>query len=218
MELSKVEIELLSQIYPDPPRIKEGRLLGYQREALNQLRTGVHYLEGKYPGYDFTYLSFNPSSRSSSNAMLMFSEGDATYEVVVDCSRKELVCSDTFYGRVVQEEYSKALESLLKPVLGVVKSFTDFPVPVGKEIGLHTSVKELNEVKPWLARNTHLFVNKVSCNEDKQKECMGLLTGKGFYGSYLMFGVDEDKVRRLGIGQLEEIRDELDAVSFNCFG
>ncbi len=49
IEMTDHEKALLKDLYIDEERVEQGKLYGYQKSYLMQLRFAAHYLEEKYP-------------------------------------------------------------------------------------------------------------------------------------------------------------------------
>lgn len=78
IKMTKEEERILCELYVDEERIREGKLYGYQKTCLEQLRFAIEYLEEKYPDKDFVILAIHPKSKVNMRTTVEFYEpGDA---------------------------------------------------------------------------------------------------------------------------------------------
>lgn len=214
VEMTDKEMELLCQNYQDTDRIREGLLFDYQAQALGQLRAGMSYLAEKYPSQSFEVLTFEAATKFSGRATILFQGGvPGEYTLYVRPSDGEYICTDTFYGGLLREEYDKKVEEALASGGRIGRSYTRFPSPVGVELGEGATADDLFRLFPKLTRDTDLFF-VCDDHDAAAKEVQAVLTQAGFYGAYTMYFVQELPPDIL---VLESGRSDWEYAVFNCF-
>ncbi len=213
-EMTALEVELFCKVYQDTNRICEGRLFDHQEEALRQLRTGMAYLEEKYPGQTLKVLSFEPANKFNGRAEILFHSDDTEdYTVYVEPTDEKYLCTDTYYGRYLRVSYDKRVQDVLAQGGYTGMAYSRFPVPAGMEIGIETTVDDLLRIQPKLTRTTDLFL----AADDKEQvaaEVQSLLTDAGLYGVYILYFVPK---LQENLTDLDEKRTQFRRMTFQCF-
>ncbi|MBP5330502.1 MAG: serine/threonine-protein phosphatase [Lachnospiraceae bacterium] len=214
-ELSELEKKLFSEMYPNEDQINEGKLLGYQKDQLEYLRTGIAYVEGKYSAYkdDMTYTSFNSAKKTTiwANIICRYKE-DKDFIVWIKKEDGEFICKDTFYGIIYGEEYDKKIEEALKAKGYTAVSVTEFSNGIGNELSGDASLEEFMDKFPELTRKTMIYVQG-DANEELNRKVEDIIRKLDLYGSYSVYTVPAID------GQtVEELKAQsTDAYIFNTF-
>ena len=154
MEIKMTEHEkaLLDLAYTDGGRISEGKLFDYQEKALNELRAAQFYLNKRYEKQDLEIIAFQPSSQKGCVEVRFIQVGrDAEY--LLKYENEEYV--DNFYDVPHEKEYDGIVEGILKDNGITARVYTKFPYLISDKI---SSGRELLEHRPFLGRNTELFL------------------------------------------------------------
>lgn len=206
------EMELLSDLYAqDGDRIRAGKLFSHQEEALRQLRAGMDYLAQKYPDGAFTVTAFQPATKFHQSGELTLEEGGQTYTAYVEAEGEDYACSDNYYEKYLQPRYDQHLESVLSAGGYAGRSLTRFP-SASQALGPDTTVEQLLQTAPKQTRTVDLFVTAQDLDR-AAREVRDLMVQAGLYGAYTLYLVPELDV----IQTLEELRPQLESVSFSCF-
>lgn len=210
VEMTSLEMELLSQYYQDSGRISEGKLFSHQKEALLQLRAEMEYMAGKYPDGTYTITAFQPDTKFNSGAELTVEDG-GTYTVYAEAEGDRYACADNYYAKYLQPRYDEYLEELLTDNGYPCRSCTSFPV-ASDVLGAETTVEQLLELAPKQTRMVDLFVTAQD-HDKAAKDIKDLMAQAGLYGSYTVYFVtDLDDIE-----SLEAQRTDMKHVTFNCF-
>lgn len=210
IEMTSLEMELLSRYYQDDGRISEGRLFSYQKEALLQLRAEMEYMAGKYPDGTYTITAFQPDTKFNAGAELTVEDG-GMYTVYTEAEGDGYACADNYYAKYLQPRYDEYLEELLADNGYPCRSCTSFPA-ASNVLGAETTVEQLLKLAPKQTRMVDLFVTAQDHGK-AAKDIEDLMTQAGLYGSYTVyFVIDLD-----GIESLEAQRADMEYITFNCF-
>lgn len=214
-DLTEEEQKLLIAAFGDDENIRAGNLYDYQKEALVQLRTGVGYIKKKYPGEDFSVLSFSNATKLTEYASCYFQAGVSSKEYLLTITPEngEYVCRDTYYGEKIRDRYDAELETVLRKSGYEAKLYTDFSTPAGIDIDGSATMQTINEVSPKIARCTFIFVDSSLMGQGE--DIQNALYDKGAYGSYILYF--SDNLMDKSIDQLVMQRKEFKSVTFNIF-
>lgn len=204
------EIKLLLRIYQGEELIRQGKLFGYQKEALLQLRAAMSYLDRKYPDHAFAAVDFRPINTFNPSAVLTVEDGKE-YTVYAEKTDGGYDCSDNCYEKYLQPRYDQRMEEILSDNGYSGASYTRFP-SASAVLGRETTVEELLRQAPKQTRMVDLFV----IAEDRDaaaRDIQSVMTRMGFYGSYTVYFVPE----LTDIQSLEDQRSGLEHTAFNCF-
>lgn len=216
VEMTSQEIEILSAVYTDSERIREGRLFSHQLEALQQLRAGMQYLDEKYPGHKLNILTYAPATKFTPSAQfLLQGDGEETYTMTVSVTNDAYVCADSYYGTLIRDSYDKHVSELLTGGGFGAESFTTFSTPMGMEVNGDITVQEFISIEPKVSRNTHLFITETSDQDAAKTAIQALLEENGLYGSYILFFVPASEYG--DVLTMEANRSSWNYLSFNCF-
>lgn len=210
IEMTSLEMELLSQFYQDEDRIREGKLFSHQAEALLQLRTEMEYLAQKYPNGTYTITAFQPDIKFNSGAELTVEDG-GIYTVYAEAEGDRYVCSDNYYGKYLQPRYDEYLEEILTNNGYTCKSYTSFPA-ASDVLGAETSVEQLLELTPRQTRMVDLFITAQDHDKAVQ-DIKDLMTQARLYGSYTVYFV----TNLIDVQSLEAQRADMEHITFSCF-
>lgn len=188
IEMTEQEKNLLAAVFPDPDRIREGRLFAYQEKALEALRAGEAYLLGRYPDLQAQILSFLPSDLQEPWSTLRFQdEWGAEYSVSITQTDSGYQCVDDYYAARIRPEYDALVESVLLNAGFKVYAHTSFPNPLGEEFPATGTVQELLALYPKLTRQTALYLCQGDDREDLTEQLHAILRDAGLYGSYTVW-------------------------------
>lgn len=204
------EIELLSQLYQDENRIRQGKLFSHQKEALLQLRAEMEYLAQKYPDGTYTIIKFQSAIKFNSGAELTIEDG-GEYTVYAEVDGENYVCSDNYYGKYLQPRYDQHIEEVLSNGGYPGRSYSSFPAGSDK-LGPDTTVEQLLKVAPKQLRMVDLFVTAQN-HDEAVRDLQALMTQAGLYGTYMVYFVPE----LADIQTLENQRAGLEYAVFSCF-
>lgn len=186
VQMTDTEKKLFKAIFPNESEIDEGKLHGYQKEALSYLRAGFAYLQEKYPSYfekmDFT--AFNSASKFHTAAKLtFFFEENDVYYAYIQKDGEEFTCSDTFYNVLIDRKYDEKIEKILEENAFSVISDTVFSNPLGTEVDENVSLEVFMEKYPEVTRQTCLYIAD-NGNEDIRKDIEEVIKHAKIYGVY----------------------------------
>ena len=214
-DLTEEEQRLLIAAFGDDENIRAGNLYDYQKEALIQLRTGMEYLKEKYPGEDFSVLSFSNATKLTEYASCYFRAGASSKEYLLTITPEngKYVCRDTYYGEKIRNRYDAELESILRESGYETKLYTDFSTPAGMDVDGSATMRTVNEARPKIARCTFIFVDSNLMGQGENIQ--NALYDKGAYGSYILYF--SDNLMDKSIDQLVLQRKEFKSITFNIF-
>ena len=179
------------------------------------LRRGEKYLQEKYPGYTLNILTFERANTFTPWAVLRFQYKDSdVFKAFVMPKEGENSITDTFYTFFLQPKYDAMVENIFLKMGLRLRSKTDFPNAVGRELDASADVASLLEKMPELPRDTQLFL--FGGEESTNKEMVELVIREhGLYGSYTLYCLgDADG------GSMDELlagRGQYTRHRFNCF-
>ena len=214
--MTEEEIRLLSAVYDNEARLREGKLYDYQKEALDQLRAGLAYLDSKYPDFDPEILTFTPATKFTHWAQFLIrGDGEGTYTLTVEPTGDDFLCQDTCYGKWIREPYDCYVTELLQSAGISAGVYTHFPVPVGMEIGQYTTVSEFIQFSPRINRQTRLYIADSGNAEADAATIRQLLKEAGLYGHYFLYCIPADQMS--SVEEMEQNRKQWDSISFTCY-
>lgn len=218
IEMTDKEKEILIAIYADSDRIQQGKLFSHQETALQQLRAGMEYLTEKYPGYFLEVLTFEPADKFTPRARLLVQDTESkNYQVTVEPSDGNYICTDNFYGVLIRDNYDKMISDILENSGLTVFSYTEFTAYLGMSQSTDITVDKIISENPKLSRLTHLYIQTSENNDltvNKIQEC---LSDEGIYGAYFLYFVPSLKTEDVLALESDPERNSWDYVSFNCF-
>ena len=216
-EMTEQEKELLCAVFPGEDLIREGKLLDYQKQALEHLRAGKACLEARYPDEDIRILNFIQANKFNPWAELRFRRGgeEKDYLATVTPTEDGLVIADTLCGDLIRPAYDAMVEKTLGAAGFRVLSLTEFPNPIGTDLDPYGPAEELLRLYPRLKRSTRLFMAASDEREGLDEELHAVLREAGLYGSYAVGFVPS--LEDAAAEELNAAWSTLHRVSFNCF-
>lgn len=217
IELTEREKELLIAVFPGEDMIREGKLLDYQKQALEHLRAGEAYLASRYPDEDIRILNFIQANKFNPWAELRFrrGEGEKDYTAVIAPTEKSVSVSDTLCGELIAPAYDALVEKTLREAGFRALSLTVFPNPIGGDLDPYGPAEELLRLYPHLKRSTRLFLAAADEREGLDEELHAILREAGLYGSYAVGFVPS--LEGVTAEELDAGWSTLRRISFNCF-
>lgn len=214
--MTEKEIELLSAIYADAARIKEGKLFSHQEESLRELRAGMQYLAEKYPDADLEILIFEPATKWNASASALFrDQSDKNYFLAITPKDGSYICTDTYYGALLHEAYDTRVCEILAHDGYSVLAYTEFPALMGAEINAQTTTEELIGLKSKLARNTSLFIELPADKEFVREAIQKCLLETDLYGAYTLYFVPA--AENTEVSELLKNKTNWEKTVFSCF-
>ena len=222
INMTEHEKALLDLAYTDGGRISEGKLFDYQEKALNELRAAQFYLNKRYHKQDLEIIAFQPSSQKGCVEIRFIQVGSDT-EYLLKYENGEYV--DNFYDVPYEKEYDAIVEGILKDNGIIARVYTKFPYLISDKI---SSGRELLEHRPFLGRNTELFVaartlpGKEEAKEFAEK-VRGVFEKNGIYTSGMVYyilnmeGIGQDVLSLDQYAHDRRNAKDITTVTFKCF-
>lgn len=184
IQMTAMEYRLMVTAYGEGPELSKGRLFGYQKETLTQLRDAAVFLERRYPEREFHYSALTPVTRQLNQMELLFQEGGAPafYSLQMTPTEHGPRYAENFYGAVLHAAYDEWMEKTLAQKGIQALAYTIFPY-VMEDIDGTWTAERLAALGKALGRNTVLFLSGAA--DEAKAEALKALTGAlGLYGSY----------------------------------
>lgn len=225
IKLTEEEEKLLCEVYINEDRIKEGVLLDYQVECLEQIRLAKQYLEQKYPETAFEIIQIAPMSKINTITEVSFvaNSDDTVYNMQITKENDEYQAADNYYGVLIREAYDEYLtEQLKKKGFSTGITYTKFSHVYGAEIDGRLTVEKILELDKDLSRNTGIFVEGAKQEAGSiSKEIEDYVRSLGIYGSYTVYVIED----MTNVGQtgdalsdyVSNTREGIEVTYFNCF-
>lgn len=168
-EVEEWEKELLIEEYPNSEEtIREGKLYENHLALLNEIRTGMAYLEEKYPGYKFsinyrddwavTIIDYRVTEETTGERFKL--------RFYTDEERRHQP-EDDFYKYFIETDYNKYLEEQLRQQdEKIVKTKTWMIYPEGREYGLDMTMNDFITGKLELTPSVNIYVSAKDMTEE----------------------------------------------------
>ncbi len=210
-DLTEEEIRILCQAFTDARRIQRGKLLGYEKDLVRQLRFGKSYLQRKYPGEDFRLGDCIPQNNINpyTSLTLWEAEGEARYELRLETlADGSCMALDNYYGALVETEYREKLEAAAREAgAGCLGAWVRLPYLYGEEYDASLSLDALLERGLPLAAEGAVYFDAAVCGDAGDEIC-GILQEKleqgGFQGGFWIYFVAEEPEGWRDIGELRD--------------
>lgn len=187
-QVSDLEVALLAPNYPEMEISTDRGLLSYQAEGLQQLRAGMEYMEAKYPSYTVEYESFESMARPISCAVLHIKGTDCM--VQIENTADGYVCSDNFYGQLIQGEYDEFLSQVLELNNYTASVCTKFTTLRDNLTNEDSKVQQYLENYPDFTGITEIYLSVLPHGTVDASELKLTLRKARVYGSYIVYYVD----------------------------
>ena len=225
ISLDQEEEKLLCDIFVDEERIKNGILLDYQIDCLEEIRFAKQYLEEKY-AKEFEIINYDPISKLNSTGNMDFKTSDQSDEIFhlrINENDDGYYAVDNYYKVVIEEKYDDELKNIVENELEIdCKTYTVFYSLKGPEVDGTQSVEEIIALGDELDRETWFFFNQADLNDDLEQRLKGLMKENHLYGSYTVcYAKNLIENNKSGLEIRNEIADTLqkdvNMFTFTCF-
>lgn len=209
MKLTDDEIRILCQAFSDEDRIKEGSLLSYEAALVGQLRFGMDYLEGKYPGRLFRMSDCIPQNKLNPYTTLAICvEGEEEcYQLRLETLEDgAYAAQDNYYGALLRNDYEIRLEEAARSVTGgCLAAWVNIPGLYGTEYDAALTLEHvLEQGLPLLADGAvYLDGTQATGMEAVRDRLAALLEEQGLHGVFWVYFLKEQPE---GWGTAEELR------------
>lgn len=214
--LTESEKRILADTYGDSERLEKENLYEYQEIALEQLRSAMRYLDGKYPGHLLRVNSFDPANKYNGHAtLILLDESEKSYTLTVQAGDGIYLCADDYYSVFLRKRYDWYIREMLEKKGWEALCYTDFPELLGKEITGKEEIGEILKHRPPVMKTTHVFLFNGENRETAERDVEETFRSTGIYGAYTLFfatgRADTDVLA------LEKDRREFERHAFNVF-
>lgn len=193
-ELTAQEQKLLIDEWPgSEDMIKEGKLYGHQARLLNEIRTGMSYLEEKYPGYKFsinyrddwavTIIDYRVTEETTGESFkLRFdkNEGDG------------LQPEDNFYIYFIEDAYQEHMEEQFKQRLDRgIEIITTMTHTKGREYDISITMDDVISGRLELHPRIAVYISaegmtEEECTQYVEKEMRTAIEEINLTGTYVL--------------------------------
>lgn len=199
-ELTQEEKNLLCKTYASDKNILTGNLYDYQVRTIETYREMTNYLQEKYNGKTFEYVSFEVGSGFNMVVGLTFKEAnsDRLYEVLVkknESASEKAEYEDNYYGSMYENAYSeyvsgKLLEKGIKSYVVVrINGLFD------KNRCVMLPIEEIKEIYDKAKFNITFYIDSTEFSEKRQNEIVNKIEEEirkdGQYGTYEVVFVEK---------------------------
>lgn len=186
--LTESEEKLLCDLYMNEEDIREGKLKEYQWKCLKQIRFGKEYLEEKYPGKSFEFLTCNPMNKTNSVTSITFYEQEdetREYNLVIEEEEESYTAADNYYGILIREAYDEAVtQCLFDAGIEPCVTYTTFDELKGAETDGKLTPQDIFAMGSSLGRSTEVFLDSDS---SRMQEVQKVMKENNLYGSYTIY-------------------------------
>ena len=180
----------------DKLRMQEGKLYSSEEKCILYSRAAIQYLEEKYPGVNFTIVSYeSPSFLGTADPIIDYmddSGSDKIYTMrLLEDDNGEIIYTDNYYGTLIREKYDEYFMELLNENgFESCITYTRIKENYGMEVNGDTSVEEILERDA--GKDSYVFVEGSRAEgESIAKAVEQLIRDEGLYGYYQVYVLED---------------------------
>ena len=218
VEMTDLEIKLMTKSYFNEDKIEQGLLLDYQLTALNKLRAAMKHAEKRYPNAvdAFDWYGLGPASEMDHTLVVNFGFADEYYTISVTGEEGKYQCRDNFYGYYLRKNYDAALEEILAMDGIRAAAYTNFTEYA--DLDSQMTFDEFQKGYAQLHRLTHVFVNAVGDHEQTVKRIREAMSSAGISGSSItVWFLPEDYKGKTVEDFMNDKKSSWERESFNLY-
>lgn len=199
--ITKEQEELLCRISVNEERIRNGRLLDWQEEILNQYDYAMQYLGEKYPSYQFRIMHCEPKNKLNTCTTFKFTEEHdvgKSYSMYIyeeSAANAAYSAQDNYYGALKEREYAEKLMKLIcEKIPYCIETNTKMSCAMGIDYGENLDLNQLLNGQLQLHQNTSITLLGAGRTESEfiheVKKVKQLIKERGISGSFIVKLVD----------------------------
>lgn len=190
IEMTELEIKLMSEAYSNEEDIKEGKLREYQVKQVERMRAVDKYLKDKYSDVELELVRCWAAPDDRDGYRFDFVDvknTESEYTAYVN-AEDDTDIKDNYYTAKLTDRYDEWLAQELSNTLGQkVLTYTNFTEFYGDNLSGEESIDEIKKMGDFLSRTTYVFTNDVPSIDEAGKKVYLKVKGDNLYGAYFVY-------------------------------